>query len=259
MAEPRLQTAPRAVSVSVTVTIPGGHLSVNDLEAAVLEATRAAGRQLYLKAFAAAQEAWLAQHPHRFSAQRWRTLHWLTPLRPHPTARARGARQNLRPLPHPLEGLPPPQGHPRLVRAYGDVKDNTDSGQYLPIQHAVAWCFDHPEITRAIAQKYSRRMDLLVPALQSLGFQLEKPRGGFFLYAPAPRAATSANRNTIPFPTAEDFSQWLITEKLISTVPWDDAGAYVRFSVTYQAPTEADERAITDEILRRLSDITFHW
>jgi hypothetical protein len=57
MAEPRLQTAPRAVSVSATVTIPGGHLSVNDLEAAVLEATRAAGRQLYLKAFAAAQEA----------------------------------------------------------------------------------------------------------------------------------------------------------------------------------------------------------
>gem|GEM_PF-5373289 len=38
MAEPRLQTAPRAVSVSATVTIPGGHLSVNDLEAAVLEA-----------------------------------------------------------------------------------------------------------------------------------------------------------------------------------------------------------------------------
>ena len=82
MAEPRLQTAPRAVSVSATVTIPGGHLSVNDLEAAVLEATRAAGRQLYLKAFAAAQEAWLAQHPNRFSAQRWRTLHWLTPFGP---------------------------------------------------------------------------------------------------------------------------------------------------------------------------------
>jgi hypothetical protein len=61
MAEPRLQTAPRAVSVSVTVTIPSGHLCVHELEAAVLEATRAAGRQLYLKAFAALQEAWLAQ------------------------------------------------------------------------------------------------------------------------------------------------------------------------------------------------------
>ena len=82
MAEPRLPTAPRAVSVSVTVTIPSGHPSVHELEAAVLEATGAAGRQLYLKAFAAAQEAWLAQHPNRFSAQRWRTLHWLTPFGP---------------------------------------------------------------------------------------------------------------------------------------------------------------------------------
>ena len=27
----------------------------------------------------------------------------------------------------------------------------------------------------------------------------------------------------------------MITENLISTVPWDDAGAYVRFSVTFQA------------------------
>jgi len=25
----------------------------------------------------------------------------------------------------------------------------------------------------------------------------------------------------------------MITQKLISTVPWDDAGAYVRFSVTF--------------------------
>ena len=44
--------------------------------------TRATGRPLYLKAFAALQEAWLAQHPNRFSAQLWRTFHWLTPFGP---------------------------------------------------------------------------------------------------------------------------------------------------------------------------------
>ena len=37
------------------------------------------------------------------------------------------------------------------------------------------------------------------------------------------------------FRSAEEVSQWLITEKLISTVPWDDAGAYLRFSVTFAA------------------------
>ena len=52
-----------------------------------------------------------------------------------------------------------------LVKAYGDVKDNTDSGQFLAIQHAAAYGFDHPEITEQIAGKYSRRMTGLVEVL----------------------------------------------------------------------------------------------
>src|SRR5436190_5586448 len=38
-------------------------------------------------------------------------------------------------------------GNELLVRAYGDVKDNSDSGQFLAIQHAAAHGFEHPEIT----------------------------------------------------------------------------------------------------------------
>src|SRR5207247_10251615 len=49
-----------------------------------------------------------------------------------------------------------------IVKAYGDVKDNTDSGQFLAVQHAAAYCFDHPEMTEKIAAKYSRRMSALV-------------------------------------------------------------------------------------------------
>jgi LL-diaminopimelate aminotransferase len=149
-------------------------------------------------------------------------------------------------------------GNEKLVRAYGDVKDNTDSGQFLAVQHATAYAFDHPEITQEIATKYSRRMDLLVAALQKLGFQARKPKGSFFLYVKAPKAATSA-QGKITFETAEDFSQWLITEKCISTVPWDDAGAYVRWSVTFQAPTESDEKRVTQEILSRLGNVTLEW
>ncbi len=42
-------------------------------------------------------------------------------------------------------------GNELLVKAYSDVKDNTDSGQFLAIQHASAYAFDHPQITSAIA------------------------------------------------------------------------------------------------------------
>ena len=151
-------------------------------------------------------------------------------------------------------------GNAQLVKAYGAIKDNTDSGQFLAIQNAAAYAFDHPEITAEIAAKYSRRMDMLVPMLQRLGFRAEKPRGSFFLYVPAPKSATAANGATTSFASAEECSQWMITEHLVSTVPWDDAGAYLRFSATFQAGGgEVEERRVVAELERRLSRYTYRW
>jgi LL-diaminopimelate aminotransferase len=149
-------------------------------------------------------------------------------------------------------------GNKLLVRAYGDVKDNTDSGQYLAIQKACAATLQHPEITHKIAAKYSRRMDLLVALLRKLGFDARKPRGSFFLYVRAPRVVVANDKRT-EFRSAEDVSQWLITEHLISTVPWDDAGPYLRFSVTFVAKGEADERRVVGEIEKRLGGLKFEF
>jgi LL-diaminopimelate aminotransferase len=150
-------------------------------------------------------------------------------------------------------------GNQLLVRAYGDVKDNTDSGQFLAIQHAAAYCFDHPEITAKIAAKYSRRMDGLVRTLRQLGFNAQKPKGSFFLYVAAPKAARNQRGGLEVFHNAEAVSQWLITEKLISTVPWDEAGAYLRFSVTFIARDPVEEQQVFQELANRLSDVTFEF
>lgn len=150
-------------------------------------------------------------------------------------------------------------GNPLLVKAYGDVKDNTDSGQFLAIQHAVAEGLLNSSFTKRIVSKYSRRMTGLVRTLKSLGFKVRKPKGSFYLYTKAPKAAVKPNGSRIEFATAEAVSQWLITEKLISTVPWDDAGAYLRFSVTFAAPTVADEKLILEEIAKRLGDVKFEF
>lgn len=148
-------------------------------------------------------------------------------------------------------------GNALAVSAYANVKDNTDSGQFLGIQLAGVAALDHPEITVQIAKKYSRRMDLLVDALTAVGFQVKKPQASFFLYGKAPKAATKGTQS-ISFENAEAFSQWMIMENLISTVPWDDAGAYVRFSVTFESKGgEAGERAVIAEIKKRLGDWTF--
>jgi LL-diaminopimelate aminotransferase len=150
-------------------------------------------------------------------------------------------------------------GNELLVRAYGDVKDNTDSGQFLAIQHAAAHGFEHPEITEQIAAKYSRRMAALVAALAKAGFSARKPKGSFFLYAKAPRAAVKRDGARVEFHNAEEVSQWLITEKLISTVPWDDAGAYLRFSVTFAAKDVAEEARMIGALAERLSDVRFEF
>jgi LL-diaminopimelate aminotransferase len=150
-------------------------------------------------------------------------------------------------------------GHPLLVKAYGDVKDNSDSGQFLAIQHAAAYCLEHPDITHKISAKYSRRMDGLVKALRASGFDAKKPKGSFFLYVKAPRAARSNGGTHIEFGNAEDVSQWLIKEKLMSTVPWDDSGAALRFSVTFAAKNIEDENRILDEIGKRLGSVKFEF
>ena len=149
-------------------------------------------------------------------------------------------------------------GNPLIVKAYADVKDNTDSGQFLAIQEACAFSLDHPEITRDISAKYSRRMDGLVASLRETGLNARKPRGSFFLYVACPKSA-NGKTGRVKFENAEAFSQWLITDKLISTVPWDDAGAYVRFSVTFNAKDQADETRVIQEIAKRLAGSAFEF
>lgn len=146
-------------------------------------------------------------------------------------------------------------GNPLIVKAFSDVKDNNDSGQFIPIQKAAAYGLAHPEITESIAAKYSRRHEMLVEVLNELGFTAKKPKGSFFLYVAAPKSVVGGPT----FQTAEDFAQYLIREKLISTVPWDDAGHYVRFSVTFEAIDEAAERAVISEIKARLGGVKFQF
>lgn len=144
-------------------------------------------------------------------------------------------------------------GNAKLVSALAAVKDNCDSGQFIPIQKAAAHALSHPELTELTAEKYSRRHNSLATILRECGFHTNKPKGSFFLYTTIPRAV----ENGPVFHSAEDFSQYLIKEHLISTVPWDDVDPYVRFSVTFQADGLHEEQQIFEEIRARLSTSKF--
>ncbi|MBP2243044.1 LL-diaminopimelate aminotransferase [Cytobacillus eiseniae] len=139
-------------------------------------------------------------------------------------------------------------GNEQLVKAFATVKDNHDSGQFIAIQKAAAYALAHPEITEHTTAKYSRRHDWLAKALRECGFHAEKPKGSFFLYTKAPKAVAGGPT----FQSAEAFSQYLIREHLISTVPWDEAGPYIRFSVTFQAKGIKEELQVIEELKERL-------
>ena len=142
-------------------------------------------------------------------------------------------------------------GHERLVRAFADVKDNTDSGQFIATQKAAAAALDDDDIPRRIREKYRRRLTKLVATLRDAGFDCQMPGGTYFLYTKSPRGLRGGRR----FETAEDASQYLITEQSICTVPWDDAVAFLRLSVTYEAADEAAEDALMAETRERLRRI----
>jgi len=141
-------------------------------------------------------------------------------------------------------------GHPLLVQAFSDVKDNCDSGQFIAVQNAAAGALDDPEIPKATRAKYRRRLEKLVATLKKCGVECEMPGGTYFLYTKSPTAAGETT-----FANAQAASEHLITQQSIVTVPWDDAGPFLRFSVTYVASDEAGEDALMAETEKRLKQL----
>ena len=146
-------------------------------------------------------------------------------------------------------------GNSKAVKAFATVKDNTDSGQFRAIQKAGIQALRHTEITRQTVEKYSRRFDLLVDALNAVGFDARKPKGTFYCYVKAPAGTEDGNS----FSTAAEFSEFLIRKSLISTVPWDDAGKYIRFSVTFEADSLRKEKEVINEMKERMTKLRFRF
>jgi LL-diaminopimelate aminotransferase len=125
----------------------------------------------------------------------------------------------------------------------------------MAIQKAAVAALDDDGIPAAIRTKYLRRLTKLVEMLRRCGFDCDVPGGTYFLYTRSPRRVARGPS----FDTAEAASQYLITEHSICTVPWDDVGPYLRFSVTYEAVDEAAEDALMAETESRLKSFTFEF
>ena len=144
-------------------------------------------------------------------------------------------------------------GSAPVVAAIAEVKDNIDSGQFKAIQIAACAGIADKAFSEKIRAHYQRRLRKMVRVLKAAGFKAKMPGGTFYLYVPAPKGTTSGR----VFVNAEEASQYLITEHCISTVPWDDAGAFLRFGATFESANRADDDRVLDELGRRLASAGF--
>ena len=145
-------------------------------------------------------------------------------------------------------------GSARAVQAYATVKDNIDSGQFAAIQIAACAGIADRALADGIRQHYEGRLRKLAAILRDIGFDADMPGGTFFLYTAAPKGGGGTS-----FASGEEASQYLIRNQSIATVPWDDAGAYLRFSATFESAGESDDDRVLDELRRRLehADLQF--
>ncbi len=146
-------------------------------------------------------------------------------------------------------------GNEHIIKAFAMLKDNIDCGQFKAIQKAGVKALENSQITDKLVSKYRRRLQAMVDILKAKGFDAQMPGGSYFLYVNIPKGI----KDGPTFENAEQFTEWLIREKLISNVPWDDpeAGNYFRLSATFIADDIEQEKAVLNELERRLEDVRF--
>ena len=144
-------------------------------------------------------------------------------------------------------GLASGLGHrrqsPDRPRATADVKDNSDSGQFIAIQKAAICALDDATIPVQTRAKYLRRLTKLVDVLsRARVYPARCPRNVFSSMFAVPR-----NGRWVEFRQRRSSQPVPDHRALDLHVPWDDAGSFLRLSATYEAPDGAAEDALMAE------------
>ncbi|MCA9209682.1 MAG: aminotransferase class I/II-fold pyridoxal phosphate-dependent enzyme, partial [Planctomycetales bacterium] len=78
-------------------------------------------------------------------------------------------------------------GNPEMIRALGVIKGYYDYGMFQAVQIAAIMALRHTEAAvEQQSQIYQGRRDVLVDGLRRLGWQVDSPRAGMFVWAQVP-------------------------------------------------------------------------
>lgn len=119
-------------------------------------------------------------------------------------------------------------GNEELVAALTRIKSYLDYGTFTPIQVAAITALEGPDdCVLEIRNLYEKRRNLLCDGLNDIGWEVSKPKGTMFVWAPIPlnyRAMGSL-----------EFSKYLLKEAQVAVSPGIGFGqqgdGYVRFGL----------------------------
>jgi alanine-synthesizing transaminase len=119
-------------------------------------------------------------------------------------------------------------GNAEIVQALTKLKSYLDYGTFQPIQiAAIVAMNESPDYPREVNAIYSSRRDALCDGLNRIGWELAKPQGTMFVWAPIPEPYREMG--------SLEFSKHLVTEAEVATSPGVGFGkggeGFVRFAL----------------------------
>ncbi|MBT8352382.1 MAG: LL-diaminopimelate aminotransferase [Deltaproteobacteria bacterium] len=135
-------------------------------------------------------------------------------------------------------------GRAEVIQALGQVKSNIDSGAFQAVQIAgIAALEEDQKCVREMNVEYTKRRDILVNGLISVGLSVAKPKATFYTWIEVPRGYTST-----------EFASHLLLKAGIVATPGNGFGrageGYVRMTLT------VDQERL-EEAVERIRDIGF--
>lgn len=120
-------------------------------------------------------------------------------------------------------------GNAKVIETLGRYKSNVDSGAFQAVQYAaITGLSSSQQCIQDIAKVYQERRDVLVDGLNSMGWNLPKPKATFYVWAPVPKG----------YGTSAEFAELLLDKAQVVITPGNGYGkngeGFVRMAITVE-------------------------
>lgn len=123
-------------------------------------------------------------------------------------------------------------GNEKIIDIFKKVKDNIDSGQYIPIQLAGIRALNNCDLyLEKLKNKYYNRLKNISRILNKHNLKCEVSKGTFYLYVKVPST----------FKSADELTRFLLSNAGIFTIPFDEVEPYIRLSMTFNVLTNEND------------------